>query len=271
MQLRKSILTIAFALASLVPAGCGREEGPPQGVKLGPDIGGPIRDLAQRRSWHVDAVKIWLANPVVVLTRDNGMLLEAWPATENDYNVPMIRLDAGERLYELSLEEYLRLQGLGEARYRVDEDGHRIGEAPDGPQMSAQDRADLEERLRYHGFDEPADVERLVIELRRAARAGDRSALVNAIRYPFTTYQSGEAVRTYRMPADVLRHYDTIFSARVLDALRIARYDSLFVRDIGAMIGRGEVWLQQRDGRVRIKAVNSWSAVRRRREALNAH
>lgn len=122
---------------------------------------------------------------------------------------------------------------------------------------SDQSVADLEAKLRFHGFHEPADLKRLLGELRDAAHRGDKTTLVNAIHYPFTTYDRGSPVREYASHADVLDDYDTIFSAVVLDALRGARYISLFVRDQGAMVGRGAVWLFQYDEGVRIKAINS--------------
>lgn len=122
---------------------------------------------------------------------------------------------------------------------------------------SDQAVADLEAKLRFHGFREPAEVKRLLAELRDAAHRGDKSALVNAIHYPFTTYDRGSPVREYATADDVLADYDTIFSERVRDALRESRYESLFVRDQGAMVGDGEIWLFQYDEGVRIKAINS--------------
>lgn len=117
--------------------------------------------------------------------------------------------------------------------------------------------ADLEAKLRFHGFREPAEVRRLLAELRDAAQRGDKSALASAMHYPFTTYDRGSPVREYRTTADVLADYDAIFTLKVLDALRESDYESLFVRDQGAMVGRGEVWLLQYDDGVRIKAINA--------------
>jgi hypothetical protein len=117
--------------------------------------------------------------------------------------------------------------------------------------------ADLEAKLRFHGFRDPAEVKRLLGALREAARRGDKFALVNAIHFPFTTYDRGSPVREYAGPADALADYDAIFTGRVLDALREPRYESLFVRDQGAMVGDGEIWLFQYDDGVRIKAINA--------------
>ena len=96
---------------------------------------------------------------------------------------------------------------------------------------------------------------RLVLELRDAAKRGDKSTLLNAIHYPFKTYERGSPVREYLRPSDVLDDYDALFSATVLRALSEANYDQLFVRDWGAMIGNGEVWLFQFEEGVRIKFI----------------
>ena len=116
---------------------------------------------------------------------------------------------------------------------------------------------ELEQRLRLHGFRNPEDVRRTILELRAAATRGDKSALVHAIHYPLRRYSSGEPLRSYRLPAEVLANFDAVFSANVLAALRDASYEQLFVRDQGAMIGHGEVWLSLFEEGVRIKAINS--------------
>lgn len=117
--------------------------------------------------------------------------------------------------------------------------------------------AAIDQRLRVLGFREPRDVQDRVVALRAAADTGDRQALVDTIHYPFTTYRKGRAVRQYATPSEVRSDYEAIFTKRVLDALRAARYEELFVRDQGAMIGNGEVWLSEYNDGIRIKAINS--------------
>ena len=120
------------------------------------------------------------------------------------------------------------------------------------------DVAQLEERMRLvHGFRDPSEVRRLVSELRIAAAQGNRRALVKAIHYPFVTCDHRNAVKSYTTPAEVLADYETLFSEGVLTALRNARYEDLFVRDQGAMVADGEVWLAQFEEGVRIKAIHS--------------
>lgn len=130
---------------------------------------------------------------------------------------------------------------------------------PSPAEPSADPRlARLEARLRLaHGFREPDEVRRVVSELREAAAKTERRTLAEAIHYPFMTYAGGTPVGRYHTPAEVLADFDTLFPEYVLEALRDARYEDLFVRDQGAMIGRGQVWLGQFEEGVRIKALNA--------------
>ncbi len=71
---------------------------------------GILATLGSRRGWKVSTVKIDLAAPELVVTGGasdgDSMLLHAWPANQNDRDVPMIRIDHGDRLYELTEDEY---------------------------------------------------------------------------------------------------------------------------------------------------------------------
>jgi len=139
-------------------------------------------------------------------------------------------------------------------------------EALDAGIRSDANIAQLEERMRsVHGFKDPSEVRRVVSELRIAAAHGDRLAIATAIHYPFVTYDHGDPVKSYATPTEVLADYETLFSEHVLNALRNARYEDLFVQDQGAMVADGEVWLAQFEEGVRIKAINS-----RRTKTLDA-
>ena len=103
---------------------------------------------------------------------------------------------------------------------------------------------------------DPIEVRAFVESLRRAARADDRDALAEAVHYPLTLHDRGTPQRTFASAAEVLADFDSVFDEGVLRALEGASFDALFVRDQGAMIGDGEVWLFQYAGGVRIKALN---------------
>lgn len=115
---------------------------------------------------------------------------------------------------------------------------------------------ELEKRLRFHGFNDVDAVRAELASLRDAAERSDKRALVGAIHYPLTLYERGLPIRRFESPEDALADFDSLFTSLVLESLMAARFRDLFVRDQGAMIGGGEVWLYQFDEGVRIKAIN---------------
>ena len=78
-----------------------------------PPIALLLQDLPNRESWNTEMVKIWLEKPVFVIKHENGLLLEAWPDNENDFNVPMLRVDKGQHLFKLSDMEYTLIRQKG--------------------------------------------------------------------------------------------------------------------------------------------------------------
>jgi len=75
----------------------------------------------------------------------------------------------------------------------------------------------------------------------RALKKGDQQAVAARIAYPITLYLDGRK-RRFKSSAELLPHFDAIFTpdftARILKAM--PRH--MFVRDEGAMLGNGEVW-----------------------------
>lgn len=90
--------------------------------------------------------------------------------------------------------------------------------------------------------------------LQAAVRANDRRAIIATIAFPLRVNDAG-AVRYYRDAQSVERDFDRIFTARVRRSILRQRPDRLVVRDQGAMIGKGEVWLGPPPGPARIAAV----------------
>lgn len=77
-----------------------------------------VETLAGRRTWPSSGVKIWLRNPTVVITCKNGdgnsAILHAWDGNENDFGVPMARINSGDTLYQLTQEEFGVLSRINE-------------------------------------------------------------------------------------------------------------------------------------------------------------
>jgi hypothetical protein len=99
--------------------------------------------------------------------------------------------------------------------------------------------------------------------LQSAFRANDRRSIVAMISFPLRVNFPG-GVRQYRDGSSVQRDFDRIFTPKVRRAVLDQRYDRLFVRDQGAMVGDGELWFRETCpnsacspiGPVRIVAVN---------------
>ena len=92
--------------------------------------------------------------------------------------------------------------------------------------------------------------------LQRAVRANDKNAITGLLSFPLrVNYKSG--ARTYRDARAVDRDFDRIFTPQVRRAVLNQSPDQIFSRDIGAMVGDGELWFDRTSpGQVRIIAVN---------------
>lgn len=116
----------------------------------------------------------------------------------------------------------------------------------------------LEQQLADAGLE--TDVtQQFVSQLRMAALQNDRQTLVNLVRFPFTTYDHGEPTVTYHNAEALLQHFDWVFTARVIKVMQEAHYDRLFVNQDGVMLGDGEVWFDQREDGIKVKAINGWT------------
>ena len=99
--------------------------------------------------------------------------------------------------------------------------------------------------------------------LQAAIRSDQRNAIAGLIAYPLRV-NSGGTARSYRNAAEVLRDFDQIFTPAVKAAILSQRFENLFGRDQGVMIGNGAVWFDHScrgracddPGPVRIIAIN---------------
>lgn len=112
--------------------------------------------------------------------------------------------------------------------------------------------------LRDHAY------QAFLIDLQSAIRAGNRPAVVKLIDLPLRVNGPNGHSQTYRSAISIQRDYTRIFTGRVRSAILQQRFEELFARDLGVMIGNGEVWVDHTcpnsacapRGPVQIKAVN---------------
>ena len=92
--------------------------------------------------------------------------------------------------------------------------------------------------------------------LQSAVRSGDKPGVIRLVGLPLrVNYSSG--AQTYSDRAAVERDFARIFTPRVRRAVLGQKTGKLFVRDLGAMVGDGELWFSEGpSGEVRITAVN---------------
>ena len=101
-----------------------------------------------------------------------------------------------------------------------------------------------------------------LFRLQNAVRTNDREAVIRLAGLPLRV--NSERSRIYRDAKSVRADYDRIFTPKVRKAILAQRFEQLFGRDQGVMIGSGEVWFdhacRDRDcnrlGPVHIVAIN---------------
>lgn len=93
-----------------------------------------------------------------------------------------------------------------------------------------------------------------LVKLQQAIGTNNRQSVINLVRLPLRVNgPGGKQVQIYRNQKSILRDYDSIFSAKVRQAVLAQRPNTLFHRDDGTMIGDGEIWF----GAVCVKAICS--------------
>lgn len=122
--------------------------------------------------------------------------------------------------------------------------------------LISEEELAVTKQLGIAGVEDAQAVKDFLAELRDAAIANDREAIVSLVQYPFTTYDTGTPLKTYEFPVDLLADFEQVVTQPVLDAMSQAQYASLFPNDEGVMIGNGEVWFGQFDEGLKIQAIN---------------
>jgi len=107
------------------------------------------------------------------------------------------------------------------------------------------------------------DYASFLLRLQAAIRDNDPGAVTRLISFPLRVNSGGQS-QTYPDARSVRRDFSNIFTPHVREAILSQRADRLFSRDLGVMIGNGEVWFDHvcvdescsRLGPVRITAIN---------------
>ncbi len=171
------------------------------------------------------------------------------------------RLALGGRLHhatKLTLRESAAGKATGRIAAIMPGTGDAACQTITGHWLAAAGAARLPVRLRYSDtsmhklawYLRPATlaVERAAVAFRAAALAGNRRAVLAALRYPVRATLGGKSVLLANPPA-VEAQYAAIFRPAYLARLRADVPHLMFVRDEGFMLGDGAAWFD-RDGKV---------------------
>lgn len=101
---------------------------------------------------------------------------------------------------------------------------------------------------RYYvaGIDDPAQFEAAFTRLQGLVAAGNKESVADYILYPLNVYSQGVPT-TYTSREELLKNYDTVFTAKVKEALAKQNVNETFVNYKGVMAGSGEIWFTQSD------------------------
>ena len=107
--------------------------------------------------------------------------------------------------------------------------------------------------LAYYTSPKALRIERAAVALRAAILAGNRAAVIAAVRYP--VFVSVGNVRMHlAAPAALRARYDTIFTPSFRARIRADIPHMMFRRDQGTMLGGGDIWF---DGDGRAISINN--------------
>lgn len=98
--------------------------------------------------------------------------------------------------------------------------------------------------------------EQFLLTLRAAVHANDRKQVAAMVQYPVRVNLPNGTHRQLRTPQQFLAQYDFLFDSNTRDAIDRQVPQCMFARDQGAMIGDGQIWFQDGNGKFLIWSFN---------------
>ena len=106
------------------------------------------------------------------------------------------------------------------------------------------------------GISNPAQVTQFLARLKQAVAADDRAAIAGMVNYPLRVNSAAGRPTFYRNAAALSTNYARVFTPDIKEAVAATQTDNLFARDLGVMIGDGEIWMSEIRGSIKIITVN---------------
>ncbi|OWA34268.1 hypothetical protein B9G55_18285 [Saccharibacillus sp. O16] len=111
---------------------------------------------------------------------------------------------------------------------------------------TAQAASGVEDRLeKVAGFKSASNVRAYYANLQRAVAKGDKAGVAARIHYPLSVYSGDDNKQkmVIKTKAQLLKHYDRIFTQDIKENLAETSFSELFVNWQGASTDDGEIWI----------------------------
>jgi len=112
----------------------------------------------------------------------------------------------------------------------------------------------LEHRYSLAGASDDFLINSKAKRFRDAVIKGDKRTVASAVRYPIQVKIAGHP-KTIRTARELISEYDLVFSPEFKKSIATAIPHNMFVRDVGIMLGNGEVWFGPKGD---VIAINNW-------------
>jgi hypothetical protein len=99
----------------------------------------------------------------------------------------------------------------------------------------------LERRYSVAGAQDDDLIHRKAYRFWNAVKQGDKRTVASLVRYPIEVQVAGRP-KTLHSPDELVSEYDLVFSPEFRKAIASAARRNMFARDLGIMLGSGEVW-----------------------------
>lgn len=224
----------------------------------------PAKDAALRISWD-ELVKRALAQEQYLIaypdspkTTDIKMLLDKYAmfalyGTNNtplfDYDTKQMAGEAQKVYLETAWDEKNGVfsKKMGEYVTVLKKNNYRLSkQVREFQNQSAKEITMAMNRYYVAGVDDAAQFETVFTRLQGLVAAGNKEAVADYILYPLHVYAQGVPT-IYPSRDELLKNYDTVFTAKVKDAFAKQKVKETFVNYKGVMVGGGEIWFTQSD------------------------
>lgn len=105
------------------------------------------------------------------------------------------------------------------------------------------------------GIEDPKQFNDFFIKFQHAIAANDKKTIADMISYPLRVNKNEHSIQI-KHKSEFIKEYNRIITKKVKKKVLNQELNKLFVNSYGVMIGDGEMWISQIDGKIAIYAFN---------------